>query len=363
MTVNVSKPAINVREKLAELEKPSGVAGEAMLRAETPQEQFNLINAGRKNFIINGDMQVAQRGTSFTNPNATYTLDRFQARAGTSGALTVTQEDMPLGQTDIPGIKNFMRLDQTTARTGAYSFLWQKVEDIKNFDNATLTFSFYAKCDVEKEFEIVLYNLHGSGGSSDTVIDTVYFYPNDDWQRFEFEIEMPSLSGQTIGSGSSVLIEFRDESLGTWTLDITGVQLERGRVATPFEHRSYGEELDLCQRYFIRVPFTIADGTRVSGGTGRMNTTTNASVQYYFKKPMRAIPTFSHGGTSYLNIEVPGDNKAVSAISAGYISREDVVLSVTITTASTVGHGCRMSIRADSSTSANINFDAELQEF
>jgi hypothetical protein len=63
MTVKVSKPAINVREELAELRKPTGIAGEAMLRAETPQEQFNLIGAGRRNLIINGGMQMAQRGT------------------------------------------------------------------------------------------------------------------------------------------------------------------------------------------------------------------------------------------------------------------------------------------------------------
>ena len=62
MAVKFTKPEINVREKLAELDKPSGIAGEAMLRAETPQEQFNLIGAGRRNIIINGDFQVSQRG-------------------------------------------------------------------------------------------------------------------------------------------------------------------------------------------------------------------------------------------------------------------------------------------------------------
>ena len=67
MTVKVSKPAINVREELADLKKPTGIAGEAMLRAETPQEQFNLIGAGRRNVVKNGAMQVWQRGTSFTD--------------------------------------------------------------------------------------------------------------------------------------------------------------------------------------------------------------------------------------------------------------------------------------------------------
>ena len=64
MTVRIEKPALNLREEINRLDKPTGIAGEAMLRAETPQEQFNLIGAGRRNLIINGAMQVAQRGTA-----------------------------------------------------------------------------------------------------------------------------------------------------------------------------------------------------------------------------------------------------------------------------------------------------------
>ena len=80
MTVKVTKPSINVREELADLKKPSGTAGEAMLRAETPQEQFNLIGAGRKNLVINGAMEVAQRSTSVTGSTtngAILSVDRF----------------------------------------------------------------------------------------------------------------------------------------------------------------------------------------------------------------------------------------------------------------------------------------------
>ena len=93
MTVNVSKPAINVREKLAELDKPTGIAGEAMLRAETPQEQFNLIGAGRRNLLINGDMQIAQRGTSatITATGSSYdALDRFESYRNSSYAPNFT---------------------------------------------------------------------------------------------------------------------------------------------------------------------------------------------------------------------------------------------------------------------------------
>ena len=66
MVVKVSKPELNLREKISELDKPSGIAGEAMLRAETPQEQQALIGAGRRNLIINGDFRVAQRATTYT---------------------------------------------------------------------------------------------------------------------------------------------------------------------------------------------------------------------------------------------------------------------------------------------------------
>ena len=75
MTVKITKPQINAREELNDLKKPTGVAGEAMLRAETPQEQFSLIGAGRKNLIINGGFDVWQRNTSFTG--AGYTSDRW----------------------------------------------------------------------------------------------------------------------------------------------------------------------------------------------------------------------------------------------------------------------------------------------
>ena len=61
MVVKVSKPEINVREKISELDKPSGTAGQAMLAAETPQEQQALVGVGRRNMIINGAMQFDEK--------------------------------------------------------------------------------------------------------------------------------------------------------------------------------------------------------------------------------------------------------------------------------------------------------------
>mgnify|MGYP003132955233 FL=1 len=83
MAVKFTKPEINITEKVAELDKPSGIAGEAMLRAETPQEQFNLISAGRKNMIINGGFDVWQRGTTVNT--TMYSADRWMQWMTNSG--------------------------------------------------------------------------------------------------------------------------------------------------------------------------------------------------------------------------------------------------------------------------------------
>ena len=327
MTVNVSKPAINVREKLAELDKPTGIAGEAMLRAETPQEQFNLIGAGRRNMIINGDLQVAQRGTSFSNPNAVYTLDRFVARAGTSGALTVSQESMDYGQTDVPNIQNFVRLDQTTARTGAYSFFWQRVEDVTRFDNTEVTISFYAKCDKNKEIELTVYQDFGTSGSTDVVVEDTVFSISTSWKRFEITMHCPSISGKTVNAGSHLLVEFRDETLGTFRLDITGIQLEYGRVATPFEHRSYGEELALCQRYYQKFN---QDVNASSFGLGYGESTTQIRLPFTFFQTMRASPSISTSTVSSWELVNGTQALTPTAISGQSIGKSYALLYVTV---------------------------------
>ena len=91
MAIKIIKPEVDIREKAEELNKPSGIAGEAMLRAETPQEQFSLIGAGRRNMLYNGAMMINQRG-SITNITATTkTLDRWKLADGTGGAYAIYQ--------------------------------------------------------------------------------------------------------------------------------------------------------------------------------------------------------------------------------------------------------------------------------
>ena len=331
MTVKVSKPAVNLREELADLKKPTGIAGEAMLRAETPQEQFNLIGAGRRNILYNGAFEIAQRGTSFTNVDHNdYTLDRWKIIEGSTAAFTATQS------TDAPnGFAHSLKLDVTTADSSAaasdYCILNQPLEgyDIISFAAGTTdakyhSLSFWVKSNVTGTFIAGLRYL-SSGKNSDQAytIDqadtwehkTVVFPPQstnapnyDNTEELSLYFWLFAGSNYSGGSfletgwsttdntravGQTNLVASTDNEFY-----ITGVQLELGKVATPFEHRSYGEELALCQRYYEKsynqgtAPATATHlGSRSSGGNAAANTTGEIGGYFPFIVTKRAAPS------------------------------------------------------------------------
>ena len=302
MTVKVSKPAINVREELADLRKPTGIAGEAMLRAETPQEQFNLIGAGRKNIFINGDMRIAQRATSISTigTGVFYSVDRWAIQTNKNHTTHTWAQvaDAPSG---------FYYSAKLTVGTGAvssgsdYGRLMYYVEGYDaqrtNFgssDAKAVTLSFWTKSSVTGTFGGVIKSQFASPYPG------FYFtYTINSANTWEYKTVTVPAGTFTVGSMSStngigLLLAFdigegpnRSASAGysasndggtlgvtgvtkilatsgaTW--QITGVQLELGKVATPFEHRSYGEELALCQRYYNVVSFSIQDYPPASG--------------------------------------------------------------------------------------------------
>ena len=332
MTVKVSKPAINVREELADLKKPTGIAGEAMLRAETPQEQFNLIGAGRRNLIINGAMQVAQRGTSFTG-TAQYAADRWETSENTGGTITISQQsDGPY--TPDGHFKYYTQINvdspDTSLAAAEYAGLFYKVEGY-DFEPAgygtanakTMTLSFW-HCHSEAGTYSISMRNDGGGSNRNYVLD----YAQDTggvWQKTIITFE-GATDGAWTGTNSPALsifftfaqgTQYATTTLNKWftgiyyhastNIDnmmattnakfrITGVQLELGKVATPFEHRSYGEELALCQRYFERRGTDIG-GWEFISDAGQLTSATNYQCAVRFNEQMRAPPTMSVTGT------------------------------------------------------------------
>jgi len=319
MTVKVSKPAINVREELADLKKPTGIAGEAMLRAETPQEQFNLIGAGRRRINHNGDMRIAQRGTSSTSNG--YLVDRYKSYNGTGATYTQSQ-----GTTSPPeGFGHYLKINTDTADTSIGS------SDYFQFSHAVegqdvigsgwgtssaipITLSFWVKSNVTGTYAVEIQTGLGSYESSHNyTIDAsgVWEYKTVTFPAFTATaIPMDNSAGFYLGwwlaAGSTwntgdISPEWTTGNSGRasgqvnlfaaqnnyW--QITGVQLEVGKVATPFEHRSYGEELALCQRYYQTVN-TIYHSA--------YNTTDEYSGSFaLFPVTMRATPTASSSGS------------------------------------------------------------------
>jgi len=277
---------------------------------------------GRRNLIINGAMQVAQRGTSFTAPSAAYTLDRWKAwAADTDGSFDITQvSDAPTG------FKSSLKATVTTADTslGATQFaiIRQSFEGQDIVQTAfgtsgakTLTLSFYVKssitgtfggafCDDDFTYSFPFSYTVSSANTWERKTVTISgatsgSFPNDNTQGMFLNFSLGTGStysgtADTWGSSGYFDVTGTDAVIGTddATWQITGVQLEVGDTATPFEHRSYGEELALCQRYFKKTGFIT-----------RFDSTDSNHLVGLDIGPMRAEPTVTRTSNFWTSSE------------------------------------------------------------
>lgn len=244
MTVKITKPKINIREKLSELDKPSGIAGQAMLRAEAPQEQFNLIGAGRKNIFINGAFTVSQRG-DFTSATATsaqsYGLDRW---TNYLSGVSATYQNTTV---TIDGVtRKALKMAATSSATGYFGPV-QHVELSAFRAGVPLTMSGYVRTNNPN-----VYFRHDYIGGVTGIQAPDRIPPDGNWHYVTWTVD-------TTGTSTIPIFQVLAYNYGSISvtngdyIEIADMQLEVGKVATPFEHRSYGEELALCQRYYYRI--------------------------------------------------------------------------------------------------------------
>ena len=290
MTVRVNKPAFNIREKLSELERPIGVKGNELMGAETAQEAREIVSAGRKNLVINGDMSIAQRGTSFTAASSgAYGADRWMYEKSSNAVVTISRRT---AWNNGPYWAHSIKVETTTARSSTAASNFQqflyKIEanDFGRFRFGTaqakpFTFSFWVKSNKTGDFPASFQNHNGTRvfpvkytiNQADTWEKKVVVVPGDttgSWNLYDTTIGIRFTLMWSMGSN------FTDGTEGAWaattsyadlttcagdqmdvvgaTLEFAHVQLEVGRNATEFEHRSHGEELALCQRYYYQSP-------------------------------------------------------------------------------------------------------------
>ena len=235
-----------------------------------------------RNLIINGSQIVAQRGTSFNSNNSIdYTVDRWGTFA--NGQITTTQETFTAGQTAVPNEPtHYIRWNVTSYSSGDNFF--QKIEDVRTLAGQFATLSFYAKSDTDITTRPRFIQDFGSGGSSDVVTTTDTASITTSWQKFVITTAIPSISGKTIGTSSYLEIELlRVTDTFTGQIDLAQVQLEVGETATPFEHRSFGDELARCRRFFYKTENIMEMATRDSSN--------NRVLSVWFPVEMRSSPS------------------------------------------------------------------------
>jgi len=313
----------------------TGLSGSPTLSGITSVSTTNLTVNGNaypatgplsnRNLIINGAMQVAQRGTTITDVGVdTFMLDRwkqFASVGGQAGRSTATQEAI----TDLEGFRTALKLQVTTAETPAANEVYTintrlEAQDILGLDiggsnSKSLTLSFWAKAPTGNGTFCAGITMNGGGHYVEEVtIGTT-------WSRHIINIPATTTSSHaTTSTGNTAGMEinitlmagdtFDNATNGVWgsgtgnratsnqtnfysstsnNLWITGVQLEVGSVATPFEHRSYGDELARCQRYYYRIRQTPGHNCAVAAGS--VYSTTQVQAIVHFPVSMREAPS------------------------------------------------------------------------
>ena len=342
--------------------------------------------SGRRNKIINGAMQVAQRGTSFTVSDA-YTLDRYKFKISGGGAATITQDS-----TTPDDFSYSYKVDVTTADTsvasGDHGVIMHVVEGYEfapsNFGSSaakTCTLSFYVRSNKTGTYGVAFQN----SAQNRSCIQEYTINSADTWERKS--ITIPADTGgswnttngiglkvtwglmggstyatSTLGSynGSNVFltsnqVNLFDSTSNEWYM--TGAQVEIGSQATAFEHRSYAEELTLCYRYFHRIKPTTAYSAY---GVGGAYSNTQAVAQIHLPVPLRASPTFSYNGALSTYYDVVGGFINFSNMTVSQVMGAPDVTSLKVNVVGNGTSGNTFMLATFNNTSTYLDFDSDL---
>ena len=359
-----------------------------------------------RNLIINGAQNIHQRGNQTGLTASAYGTDRFEFIASGRDELVYNLAQ----NTDVPsgyGFANSLSFQATTPESAIaaneYAFISQKIEaqNLQHLAYGTssakkLTASFWVKSSVTGTFCLGLFKDDSAGSLEMQVHNKTYTISSaNTWEHKTINFEANTLTGggmvddsgvglyltwhlaagSDYDSGSSTSSGWATYTTTNWcepsttdavitttnaTFLLTGVQLEVGDTATPFEHRTYADELASCQRYFYN--FQPA-GTSNSGGneTGIVGSNYNGNNFFgsiYFPVTMRSTPALSSGGDWASR---DGNNNLLTTVFSYQRSSPRMVL--VSATATNVTSGNALWVEPSSGTSPNtafMDFDSEL---
>ena len=324
----------------------------------------NAFLAG-KNKIINGDFNIWQRGTSLTFADNAYTADRFftQVNTGTAGTGTISRQAFTPGTAPVAGYEGnyFFRYNLTATGTSTSHYLAQRIEDVTTFAGQTVTLSFWAKADSARTVTSEILQRFGSGGSGATTTAGAAHSVTTSWTRFSVTISVPSISGKTIGTGSSLEPRFYWSAASGTTIDIWGVQLEAGNVATAFQTATgtLAGELQAAQRYYVRYSGTANNYAYFGNGT--VNSSTNAYITIPLPVEMRVLPTSIDTVTaSSYRLQYGATSFNVTSLALGTVGDGTKIGCLSATVASGLTTNGFVQLLANNSSTAYVGFSAEL---
>jgi len=363
----------------------AAIADDAVTSAKT------TVSAPNPNLIINGDMAIAQRGTSSTS-SGIKTVDRWNA-LWTGGGITQSQVALTSGGAYDEGHRHAFKMAVTSTNSANNRYAQMRyipeAKDIRNFGwqytsgSSYITVSFWAKSSLAGTY---FFSMYGPDSGTAQIYSTSYALSADTWTKVTKTIPGGSNIVLNDDTGIGFYIDIRldlgtdytasDATINAWndrvasdaktttdfaqswfntanaTFEVTGVKLEVGQSATTFEKLDYTAEFQRCQRYYWTIrgdegqDYSNNYGFLVQWSSSRFSGW-NPSWTQNFPVEMRAIPTTTIVGTwASSNAGTPG--------LGGYKSKMTAIILLSGTTATS---GTYMHFN---STDDAITFDAEL---
>ena len=320
---------------------------------------LNVGQFGNRNMVTNGGMQVAQRGNVAVTPSAVVYggADRWRMYPNVSGSASSTVAQTAVAWTES---KFAQGLTATTTSAAGSMLFMQRIEAVNTSHIAgnKVTLQFKIAHDVGSTLTVQIVLQRPTNTADDyspttdiTGVTTVGTCPTGTSSGTLFTYTSDTLTSTDVSKGLQIQIRVVTTAAVTNKNFYLGdVQLELGDTATPFEHISYGDQLQKCQRYYYRF-----------GGNGREYIIggSNASLgllTIQFPTTMRAAPSFSNGGGFTVNnlasAGTPSDiNGGISSINNAEVQ---TVGGVSYTLGNTI------LLYEASTSSGNLKFDAEL---
>lgn len=344
---------------------------------------------GNRNKIINGNMRIDQRnaGVSINPTNGQYSVDRFKALTSPTGKFSLQQN---AGSVTPPaGFKNYLgatSLSAYTVTSTDYFGIIQSVEgyNMSDFDWGTsnaksVTLSFWVRSSLTGTFGLAFGNENNDRGYAATYTIS----SSNTWEYKTVTISGPTTGTWNSTTGTGIQIVFglgigsnTSATAGSWqnsfvlgatgatsvvgtngaTFYITGVQLEVGSVATPFEHRNYGDELARCQRYYWNTRFESSN-TNSEIGIGAQYDGTTGFVSLFPPVSMRTVPSLVVSNSSnYYVAYSNGTNTQFNTFTLDNSTTPNII-GLNASTSRTAGHAILL---RNNNIAAQLAFSSEL---